>query len=240
MDLLFELLFEILGGVLETTIESDRVPKWIRYLLLVLLFGCILALIITGILHAEGIALTVFLLILAAGLIALLIYFVYQIHRSGILRQAKQDDLPEILRMYRSLIGKNGCDWTVMYPNEVTLHEDFAFGNLYVLSRGRKLIGAASIRTKNVFDHLPNWYYHDQPREITRIVIAPAYQGKGYGKHLVNKLCGKLEYMHCQVVRVLVKKDNHPALNLFRETKFRNRGQYEYDGQTYEAYERKL
>lgn len=240
MDFLIELVVEIIGGILEGIIESDRVSKWARSAVSGVLCLGLATLFGIGFFNADSIGLMIFLGILILGSIAAFIFLVVGIYRSGTLRQAKKEDLPEVLKIYRSVIGKNGCDWTAMYPNEVTLHEDFSTGNLYVLCRGKKLIGAASIAAKNELDKLPCWYYREQPREIARIVIKPEYQSKGYGKHLVNKLCHKLEYMHCQVVHLLVSPENHPALNLFRETKFQNKGQCQHNGHTYHAYERKL
>lgn len=240
MDFLLELIFEIVGAILEGIVESDRVPKWVRYTLLGTILLGLAALLCLGIYHATEVFLAIILGILALGLFALFVYFVYSIHRSGILRLAKKEELPEILKMYRSVIGKPGCNWSITYPNEVTLHEDFKTGNLYVLCRGRNIIGGGSIVPKNELDDLNCWYYREEPREIARIVIKPEYQGKGYGKHLVSKLCLKLRNVHCQVVHILVSKENHHALNLYRETGFSCKGECQRYDHTYYAYERKL
>ena len=240
MDLILEftvgLFFEFLGSIT----ESDATPKWVRYSVLGAIVAGLLTLIILGIIHAtEGIA--IFLLVLLGiGLLALYGYFVRNIWHSGILRPAKQENLPEILKMYRSVIEKPGCNWSISYPNEATLHEDFRTGNLYVLCRGKTIIGAGSIVPRNELDDLNCWYYREEAREIARIVIKPEYQSKGYGKHLINKLCLKLEYKNCQVVHILVSKENHHALNLYRETGFRCKGECERYEHSYYAYERKL
>lgn len=240
MDFLLELIFEIFGAILEGIIESDRVPKWVRYMLLGTIILGLVALLCLGIYHAAEVFLAIILGILALGLVALFVYFVYNIHRSGVLRQAKKEELPEILKMYRSVIGKPGCTWSVLYPNEVDLYKDFSTGNLYVLCKGKKMIGAGSIVPKNELDDLNCWYYREDPREIARLVIAPEYQSKGYGKHLVRKLCHRMEKMGCQAVHLLVSTENRHALNLYRETGFQNKGQCERYDHTYYAYERKL
>lgn len=240
MDFLIELVFEIIGGILEAIIESDRVPKWIRYSLLGLIIFGIVALLCIAIVHAADTATIIVLGIVALALVVLFVFFVYNIQKSGVLRLAKQEELPEILKMYRSVIGKPGCNWSVTYPNEVTLHGDFSAGNLYVLCKGSKIIGAGSIVPTNELDDLAFWQHEEKAGEIARIVIAPPYQGKGYGKHLVRKLCMQLEKRGCKAVHLLVSTGNHHALNLYRETGFHNMGQchrYEHD---YYAYERKL
>lgn len=240
MDFLLELVFEIVGGILEAIIESDSVPKWLRYTLLALLFAGILTLIILGIIHAPGVLLAIFLGLLAIALLGLFIYFVYRISRYGILRPARKEELPEVLKMYRSVIGKPGCNWSITYPNEITLQQDFRSGNLYVLRKGKKIIGAGSIVCKNELDDLKYWTCPENAREIARIVIAPDYQGKGYGKYLVQQLCSILGKSDCQGVHLLVSAQNNHAKSLYRESGFFSRGpihRYDHD---YYAFERKL
>lgn len=236
IEFVVELLFEILGAV----IESDKVPKWIRYFLLGAILSGLVTLLGFAIADAPAGAWKLLLLILLLGLVMLFVFLVYNIHRSGVLQQAKKEDLRQILKMYRSVIGKPGCSWSVSYPNEVNLYEDFSTGNLYVLRKGKKMIGAGSIVPKNELDDLDCWTHRQNAREIARLVIAPEYQSKGYGKHLVRKLCHRLEKMGCQAVHLLASVDNHHALNLYRETGFRNVGQCRRYDHDYYAYERKL
>lgn len=240
MEVIFEFILELFFEMLGAIIESDRVPKWVRYSLLGLIIFGLVALLGCAIANAAEVVVKIILAIVAAGLIVLFVFFVYNIQRSGVLRPAKKEELPEILKMYRSVIGKAGCPWSITYPNEVTLHEDFKAGNLYILCKGKKIIGAGSIVPTNELDDLDCWQYRKNVREIARIVIAPAYQSKGYGKHLVRKLCLRLEKTGCQAVHLLVSAENHHALNLYRETGFHSRGpcwRYEHD---FYAYERKL
>lgn len=236
IEFVVELLFELLGSV----IESDRIPKWVRYFLLSFLISGVVTLLSMAICSATESGLKVFLAILCLLFLALFVFFVYNIHRSGVLRPAKKEELPEILKLYRSVIGKPGCNWSVTYPNEITLHEDFSSGNLYVLCKGKQMVGAGSIVPQNELDDLTCWYFHQDTREIARIVIKPEYQGKGYGIHLIRKLCHRLEKMDCQAVHLLVSTENHHALNLYRQTGFRNKGQCHRYGHDYYAYERKL
>ena len=50
---------------------------------------------------------------------------------------ASEAQLPQILSLYRSVIGKEGCTWDMFYPSEGTLKEDFAAKQLYVLQTVR-------------------------------------------------------------------------------------------------------
>ena len=242
MDFVIEFIFELLAELVGAIIESDRVPKAVRYLVFALIVVPLLVLLALGIrgAMATDLYLTVFLSVLAVGLVAGSIYLVYNINRSGVLKLAKKEDLPQVLKMYRSVIGQKGCTWDVRYPNEVTLYEDFNAHCLYVLCKGKKMIGAASIVPENELDDLDCWQFKENAREIARIVIVPEYQGKGYGKHLVKKICLKLESIGCQAVHILVAKENHHALNLYRSTGFKNKRECSRYDHEYYAYEKKL
>lgn len=240
MDFLIELLCGILCCIWEAMVESERIPKWGRYILLAMPFAGITVLIVLGFIYDTEPFVRFFLVLLSIGLIGLLVYLIYHIHSSGILRNARKEDLPEILKMYRSVIGKNGCHWTDAYPNEATLQEDFQTGNLFVLWRGGKMIGVGSIVANNELDDLDCWHHRKNAGEIARIVIAPEYQSKGYGKHLVKKLCYKLDSKGHTAVHLLVSTENHHALNLYREAGFHCMGQCERYDHTYYAFEKKL
>ena len=240
MEFIIELICEIFGGILESILESDRIPQWVRWLIIAILLGVPIALIINTLVHADDTPTMIILGIVALVLVAIMVIPLCSVLRSGILRTARKEDLPEILKMYRSVIGKSGCNWSITYPNEATLHEDFQTGNLYVLWRGGKMYGAGSIVPKNELDDLDCWQYHENAREIARIVIKPEYQSKGYGKHLVKKLCYKLEDKDHTAVHLLVSTENHHALNLYRETGFYSKGECQRYGHTYYAFEKKL
>ncbi len=240
MEFIFELIGAILEGILEAFLENDRIPKWIRYGVLTLLLGGFLALIVVALIAAGDWGLRIFLGILAAGLLAMMGYVFWKIFRYGIFQPAKKEDLPEILALYRSVIGIPGCTWSIAYPNEATLHEDFSTGNLFVLRQRGHIAGAGSIVPKNELDDLNCWQHKENAGEIARIVIYPDRQGRGYGKYLVDMLCHRLRKQDRKAVHILVARENHHALNLYRESKFHNVGAcHRYDHDFY-AYERKL
>ena len=240
MDFVFEFFGEIIIGLLGDSITSERISKWVRCALASLLALPLAILFGIGVVKADSLGLKIIDGIMVLFFLVLYAFLIIGILRSGTLRLAKKEDLTEILKMYRSVIGKNGCNWSISYPNEATLHEDFCTGNLYVLWRGSKMIGAGSIVPRNELDDLDCWQHRKNAGEIARIVIKPEYQSKGYGKHLVNKLCYKLDHKGCQAVHLLASTENHHALNLYRETKFYCKGEYQRYDHTYYAFEKKL
>lgn len=240
MDFVIEFIGELFLEFLGMVIESDRVPKWLRYLLLGLIIAPLLALVVYGIYSATEWFVIAILSVLGLGFIGIFVYFVYNIQRSGVLRKATKEELPQILKLYRSVIGKPGCTWNVFYPNEDTLHEDFSTGNLYVLQKGKKMIGAGSVVPENELDALTLWHYKENAGEIARIVIDPKYQGKKFGKHLVKKLCLILERQGCQAVHLLAAVENNHAKNLYRNAGFSCKDKCHMYDHDYYAYEKKL
>ena len=240
MDFFLEIFGAILESILEAFFEDEKIPKWIRYGVLTLLLGGMLALIIFALVAAGTLGLKILLGILGAGLVAMMGYVVSKIFRYGIFQPAKKEDLPEILKLYRSVIGKPGCTWDISYPNEATLQEDFRTGNLFVLRQRGRIVGAGSIVPRNELDDLDCWQHKEHAGEIARIVIRRDRQSRGYGKYLVDMLCHRLRKQNCKTVHILVAKENHHALNMYRESRFHNVGScHRYDLDFY-AYERKL
>ena len=240
MDFVFEFFGEIIIGLLGDSITSERVSKWVRCALASLLALPLAILFGIGVVKADSLGLKIIDGIMVLFFLVLYAFLIIGILRSSTLRLAKKEDLTEILKMYRSVIGKNGCNWSISYPNEATLQEDFQAGNLYVLWQGSKMIGAGSAVPNNELDDLDCWQYNKNAREIARIVIKPEYQSKGFGKHLVKKLCYKLNEKGYNAVHLLASTKNPHALNLYRETKFYCKGECQRYDHTYYAFERKL
>ena len=153
------------------------------------------------------------------------------------LRAADKEELPQIRKLYRSVVGLEGCTWDAFYPNEDTLLEDFEAGQLFVLRKGGQILGAGSIVPENELDELEHWQFRKNAMELARIVIAPAFQGNGYGKLLVKKLCDRLARSGCKAVHLLVAQENKPAQQMYQRIGFQNRGtchRYEIDFFVYE------
>ena len=240
MEFLIEILVEVFGEILIESLRHATLPKWLRWsLITTLILGTIAGLAYT--IYALGwVMLQVFIRIAALTLLIMIGYTIYYICRYGILRPAKKEELPEILKMYRSVIGKNGCHWTITYPNEATLYEDFGTRNLYTLRKGKKLVGSGSIVPKNELDDLDCWHAPENAREIARIVIKPEYQSKGLGKHFVRRLCARLRKEGYSAIHLLVSTENSHAIRLYKKAGFFGRAQCQRYDHTYYALERKL
>jgi len=96
-----------------------------------------------------------------------------------IFRNVFSADLPQIASLYRAAIGFPGCTWNESYPGAFELEQDFASGNLYVLSEGETVIGAVSVVSPNELDNAYTWEVQNA-REIARVVIS--YVKRSYDK----------------------------------------------------------
>ena len=206
MEFIFELFGVVLEAIFEAFFENEKIPKWIRYGVLALLIGGLVALMVIALIAAGDWGLRIFLGILAAGFLAMMGYVIWKIFRFGIFQPSKKEDLTEILALYRSVIGLPGCTWSIAYPNEATLHEDFRTGNLFVLRQRGRIVGAGSIVSRNELDDLDCWQHKENAGEIARIVIRRHRQSRGYGKFLVDMLCQRLRKQDRKAVHILVAR----------------------------------
>ena len=89
-----------------------------------------------------------------------------------ILRKANSGELSEIVGLYRSAIGTEGCVWNENYPTEEDALIDLACGGLYVLLDGGEIVGAVSVLGENELEELDCWTVRDgNHREIVRVVV---------------------------------------------------------------------
>ena len=59
------------------------------------------------------------------------------------IRKAKIEEAEEILKIYKSLIGYEGCLWDEYYPNIEIVNNDIKNETLYVALIDDEIVGAA-------------------------------------------------------------------------------------------------
>ena len=154
------------------------------------------------------------------------------------LRKAKQKDIDIVAGIYRNVIGVNHSLWTEDYPTRENAVCDFRNENLYIFEDNNKIIGACSVETDSIFENNDFWKINDGTQcEITRIVIAPEYQGNGYAKIMLEKLIETLVEKGCKSIHLFVAKSNIPALETYKSLKFDFSGECSMFGHEYFAME---
>ena len=138
------------------------------------------------------------------------------------------DDIPEIVHIYKSLIGTPGCTWGEDYPSIATAERDIKHNNLYTLKSREKIIAVASIGDFEELGHL-EW----KPKkacELARIGVVPSMQKQGIGTMILKNVIDVATQNGFDGIRMLVSKTNPAALGLYDKNGFERYGEvFMYD-----------
>lgn len=136
---------------------------------------------------------------------------------------AMPEDTEAVLALYRAASSTPGSSWTEDYPSREFVTADVSRGSLYCLwGEKGQLLGAASggepdedIRDLPCWDHTAR-----QPWELCRVGVHPDCQGRGLAKVLVRHILEDAARRGTDSVRLLVSRDNPPAVALYRQLGF--------------------
>ena len=134
-------------------------------------------------------------------------------------RTATQDDAAQVLSLYQSAKSGAFCVWSESYPSIAEIEHDLETNNLYVLTDGNKIIGAISIVPENELDDFNCWSCKDG-KEIARVVIDKAYQGRGLSFEMVQSIESILREKGHRSIRLSVAKSNIPAYKTYIKAGF--------------------
>ena len=147
-------------------------------------------------------------------------------------RIAEWGDAEQVLSLYRAAKGGEFCVWNENYPTSLEIEQDLSTGNLYVMTLGNRIIGAISIVPENELDHLRCWSYKDG-KEIARVVIDKAYQGRGLSFKMVQRVESILREKGHMSIRLSVVKSNIPAYKTYTKAGFAVVGEAQMYGNDY-------
>lgn len=151
---------------------------------------------------------------------------------------ACEDDREELLALYKSQVGREGCPWTDEYPSNETIDFDLSRDALYVLKTDGKIVGAISIEEDEEVNKIPYWNRELEPEaEFARIAVSPDMQGQGIGKILVKFLIGELKKKGFKGIHIIVNRYNPKALRLYDSFEFKNVGECSMYNQDFFCYE---
>lgn len=128
-----------------------------------------------------------------------------------ILRLAKAEERTTVLKLYKSVLGREFCAWDDEYPSMEFIDEDILNNNLYILEEKGELIGAISNATELEFQDLNCWKYYENVAELARLVIKPEYQGNKYAKFLVEEMFKILSIRGYKSVHAAIAEINLPS-----------------------------
>ncbi len=147
-------------------------------------------------------------------------------------RIAQQDDAEHVLSLYQSAKSSAFCVWNDSYPSIAEIEHDLETKNLYVMTDDSKVIGAISVVPENELDDFDCWSCKDG-KEIARVVIDRAYQGRGLSFEMVQRIESVLREKGHISIRLSVVKSNIPAYKTYIKAGFAVVGEAQMYGNDY-------
>ncbi len=158
------------------------------------------------------------------------------------MKLADKKNKKEIMKLYRSCIGKNGCTWSMEYPNEEIFDMDVRKGNLLCITNDDdEIIGVVSIDEDPEVENLRMWNSSfSYAAELARVAVREDYRNKGVATKMISQVLDELRLRGCDGVHLLVCKENHTAMRCYQKLGFKNVGETDILHDNWWCYEREL
>ena len=170
----------------------------------------------------------------------------------GTIEYATEQDIEEILALYKAQLGREFCPWDDEYPGLTQIHYDLSRHSLLVMRealasdddgtnpKGR-IIAAITIDADEKVESLPYWTRALQPGcELSRLAVAPDQQNQGIARQMILHAMDVLRERGFVSVHFLVNRLNVKALRSYDKLGFATVGEVEFFDQPMLCYEKKL
>lgn len=147
-------------------------------------------------------------------------------------RLAHQSEARQVLSLYQDARKGPFCTWDDTYPTMAEIDRDLETENLYVMTEGGKLIGAISVVPENELDEFDCWSCKEG-KEIARVVIDRAYQGRGLAFEMVQSIVAILRQRGEKAIHLSVVTSNIPAYRTYQKAGFVTVGRADLYGNHY-------
>ena len=132
--------------------------------------------------------------------------------------KANEEDKYEILKIYESLIGEEGCTWNEEYPNIQDVERDISNKDLTCIRKDGKIIAVATLtkddEIEEEFENYNNVY------SLQRVAVMKEYQGRGYAKILLKEILENVKNRNIDLIYLLVNPKNIRSKNLYKSLDF--------------------
>lgn len=135
-------------------------------------------------------------------------------------------DAEEIAKIYRSLIGSDGCTWDENYPTLEFVKNDIAKNSLYKAVKDGKIIAAAYLgdyEESKWIECFANGFKN--MGEVSRVGVRREFQGAGVGKTLIEYLLSQAEKSPYDGLGLLCGAENYSAMRLYEKCGFMRCGE---------------
>ena len=142
------------------------------------------------------------------------------------IRKAKIEEAEEILKIYKSLIGYEGCLWDEYYPNIEIVNKDIKNETLYVALIDDEIVGAAQ---SGIDEELFNMEFFTKekknPRDLSRVAVKKEYQKQGIARKIIAYIEDELRKDGVDYMYLTVGKTNIKAYNLYKTIGYETKGE---------------
>ncbi|MBO0962785.1 GNAT family N-acetyltransferase [Neobacillus sp. MM2021_6] len=147
-----------------------------------------------------------------------------EIHAIGLIK------LKAVTQLYTDITAdlrrKGIKQWDRLYPNRFIIKTDIKNGHLFGLSADKKILGAVVVDTNESKKYQElKWEDEDgRPLLIHRLAVHPDYQGKGYGKQLLQFAEDYAHRNGYSSIRLDVFSLNSGAVKMYERAGYQERG----------------
>lgn len=147
------------------------------------------------------------------------------------IRKAKLEEADEILSIYKSLIGYEGCLWNEYYPSKEDVINDIKNNTLYLIKIDDVIVAVANAGIdKALFSKDCLSKDISNPRELARVAVRVDYQKQGLSKILVRNIEEDLRLNGIDYIVLTAGKTNYKALKLYESLDYKIVGKLEDHG----------
>lgn len=153
--------------------------------------------------------------------------------------KAEITDEAEIMKLYRSMIGKQGCTWDENYPNEEIFRKDVSDGRLFCMKNGKgEIVSVISIDQDEEVDLLECWNKKfKKAAELARLVVREDYQNRSIAREMIRGMMKLLKEKGYDGVHFLVSQTNEKALASYKKLHFEQVGESNLFSERWFCYE---
>jgi len=167
-------------------------------------------------------------------------------HSPGVeIRQATLADvgmLMEVLKACISSMRARGIDqWDSVYPDRSTIECDVRSGTAVVATIDRDIVGMAVLSDYQYPEYgQVSWLYSGRAAVMYRLMVAPALEGRGIARVLVEVLETRAAQIGYECIRLDAFHENDRAVKFYERADYRRAGQVRFRKGLFDCFEKQL
>ena len=153
---------------------------------------------------------------------------------------ALPEDAECIMKLYKTMVGKEGCTWSEDYPSMETLISDIKKGNEFCMKDNNgNIVAAIAIDEDAEVEQLEVWSKeYKNAGELSRLAVREDCQNRGLAKEMIEYVRKEMEKRGYDNIHFLASKTNPAALACYEKMDVEIVGEaflYETDWWCYEG-----